>query len=183
MKFRVPTAVGQRAPSAVRQRVPGERVLAWMPVGESSLVATETALVLPAESPSSAPSGTPDALATDATRVPWDRVLRASWEPEIVEVTAQSAGGGRPAVYRVRIDTDPGVLPEVVRERVTASIVVQHHAVLDGDRGARFIARRVPGTTDLRWSVVFDPGLDPTDPALRDAADEVLTTLRTSLGI
>ena len=36
-----------RPPAEVRERVPGERVLAWMPVGESSLVATETTLVLP----------------------------------------------------------------------------------------------------------------------------------------
>ena len=165
-----------RTPAEVRERVPGERVLAWMAVGESSLVATDTALVLPEDDGVRRPAG-------DHLRVPWDRVLRASWEPEIVEVTAQPETGGRPVVHRVRIVGEPGVLPEVVRERVTSSIVVQHHAVLDGERGARFIARRVPGSTDLRWSVVFDPGLDPSDPALRAAADEILARLRTSLGI
>jgi hypothetical protein len=165
-----------RTPPEVRERVPGERVLAWMAVGESSLVATDTALVLPEDDPVRRP-------AAAALRVPWDRVLRASWEPEIVEVTAQPVTGGRPVVHRVRITGEPGVLPEVVRERVTSSIVVQHHAVLDGERGARFIARRVPGSSDLRWSVVFDAGLDPSDPALRTTADEILETLRSSLGI
>jgi hypothetical protein len=165
-----------RTPAEVRERVPGERVLAWMAVGESSLVATETALVLPEV------EGVRRA-ADAALRVPWDRVLRASWDPEIVEVTAQTETGGRPVVHRVRISGEPGALPEVVRERVTSSIVVQHHALLDGERGARFIARRVPGSTDLRWSVVVDAGLDPSDPALRAAADEILVTLRASLGI
>jgi hypothetical protein len=165
-----------RPPAEVRERVPGERVLAWMPVGESSLVATETTLVLPEDDGVRRTAG-PD------LRVPWDRVLRASWEPEIVEVTAQPESGGKPVVHRVRISGEPGVLPEVVRERVTSSLVVQHHARLDGERGARFIARRVPGTTDLRWAVVFDPGLDPADPLLRARADEVLAGLRTSLGV
>ena len=159
-----------RPPADVRARVPGERVLAWMAVGASSLVATDLALMLP--------NGAEGDL-----RVPWDRVLRASWEPEVFELTAQPVDGGRPVVTRVRIEGEPGVLPEVVRERVTASIVVQHHAVLDGERGARFIARRVPGSTDLRWSVVFDAGLDPADPQLRRSADDVLETLRTSLGV
>ena len=165
-----------RPPAEVRARVPGERVLAWMPVGESSLVATETTLVLPED----------DGVRRSARaelRVPWDRILRASWEPEIVEITAQPESGGRPVVHRVRISGEPGVLPEVVRERVTSSLVVQHHALLDGERGARFIARRVPDTTDLRWSVVFDTGLDPADPVLRARADEILTGLRSSLGV
>jgi hypothetical protein len=165
-----------RTPTEVRDRVPGERVLAWMPVGESSLVATDTALVLPEDDGRRRPAG-------PELRVPWDRVLRASWEPEIVEVTAQPESGGRPVVHRVRILAEPGVLPEVVRERVTSSIVVQHHALLEGERGARFVARRVPNSTDLRWSVVFDAGLDPADPELRSLADLVLGDLRASLGI
>lgn len=159
-----------RPPAEVRARVPDERVLAWMPVGTSSLVATESALLLPADG-------------DVEVRVPWDRVLRASWEPEILEVTAQPPQGGRPEVHRVRFVGDPGVLPEVVRERVTSSIVVQHHAELVGERGARFVARRVPGSTDLRWSVVFDTGLDPADPELRRRADEILADLRASLGV
>jgi hypothetical protein len=71
----------------------------------------------------------------------------------------------------------------VIRERVNASIVVQRRIELVGERGARFVARREPGTTDLRWSVVFDAGLDPSDPELRRRADEALAALRVSLGV
>ena len=155
-----------RAPAEVRAHAGGRRVLAWTTSSGAPLVATEHALVLP-----------------DGTDVPWDLVLRAHWEPEYVELTAQESAGGRPAVRRLLLDTAPGVLPEVVRERVTASIVVQHHVELVGERGARMVARRTADSTELRWSVVFDGGLDPTDPDLRRRADEALTALRTSLGV
>lgn len=159
-----------RAPAEVRARVPGDRVLAWCPSGTSSLVATEHALLLPEV----------DGV---ATRIPWDLVLRAAWQEREVEVTAQDAPGGRPVVHHIAVPEDPGALPEVVRERVNASIVVQHHVELVGERGARIIARRDPGSTELRWSVVFDSGLDPRDPQLRSKADAALAALRSSLGV
>ena len=159
-----------RAPAEVRARVPGERVLAWMPSGTSFLVATGSGLTLP--------DGEHEGL-----RVSWDLILRTVWEPDAVEVTAQESAGGRPVVHRVHIGGEPGALPEVVRERVTASIVVQHHVELIGERGARVVARRVEGETDLRWTVVFDAGLDPSDPQLRQAADDALDALRASLGV
>lgn len=158
-----------RPPAEVRQRVPGERVLAWLPCVGSSLVATETALVLPE--------------GVEPGRVDWDRVLRASWEATALLLTAQDPSGGRPAELRIPVPEDHGSLPEVVRERVKASIVVQHHVELHGEQCARLVARRTPGSTDLRWSVVFDPGLDPSDPELRARADEALAVLRGSLGV
>ncbi len=155
-----------RAPADVRAHAGGRRVLAWVLSDGSPLVATEHALVLPA-----------------GDDVPWDLVLRTSWEAETVEVVAQAAPGGRAVVRRLHLDADPGVLPQVVKERVTASIVVQHHVALRGDQGARMVARRDPASTDLRWSVVFDPGLDPSDPELRRLADLALAELRSSLGV
>ncbi|HET7901254.1 MAG TPA: hypothetical protein VFL59_08705 [Candidatus Nanopelagicales bacterium] len=158
-----------RPPAEVRARAQGERVLAWLPAVGSSLVATDRALVLPA--------------GVEPQRVPWDRVLHASWDPGSLRLTAQDPAGGRPTELRIPVPEDHGSLPEVVRERVKASIVVQHHVELHGEQGARLVARRTPGDTVLRWSVVFDPGLDPTDPALRARADEELARLRGSLGV
>jgi hypothetical protein len=45
------------------------------------------------------------------------------------------------------------------------------------------VARRAGDDAPVRWTVVFDSGLDPTDPALREAADEALARLRSALGI
>ena len=89
----------------------------------------------------------------------------------------------RPVSLRVPIEGDAGALPSVVKERVNASIVVSRHVELQGERGARLVARRTPGSSELRWSVVFDPGLDPADPDLRASADAALEALRGSLGV
>ena len=144
-------------------------MLAWLPSGASSLVATDVALLLPEGS--------------EPARVPWDLVLRAQWAEDSLDVTVQSGPGERPVVVHVPVTGDISTLAGVVRERVNASIVVQDHVTLSGTAGARVVARRVPGSTDLRWSVVFDPGLDPSDPALRAAADAALAELRASLGV
>jgi hypothetical protein len=158
-----------RPPAEIRARAGGERVLAWLPSGTSSLVATEVALLLPDGS--------------EPARVPWDLVLRAQWDEDGLDLTAQTGPGGRPVVVHVPVTGDIGTIAGVVRERVNASIVVQDRITLSGRAGARVVARRVPGSTDLRWSVVFDPGLDPGDPALRAAADAALAELRASLGV
>ena len=158
-----------RAPAEVRRRTDGRRVLAWAPSGTSSLVATEELLVLPE--------------GFDPSALGWDRILRVSWGTDVVEITAQPTPGAAPVVLRVHVVLGTGVLPAVVRERVNASIVVQHHVPLVGELGARVVARRTSGSDELRWSVVFDAGLDPADPGLRDQADSALAELRTSLGI
>ena len=157
-----------RTPSEVKERVPGERVLAWAPSGASSVVATDDALVLPA-------GAGPD-------RVPWDLVLRVSWEQGGFELVSQARAGAPADTTQVPVP-DPGALPGVIKERVNASIVVARYVQLVEEGGARIVARRTPGSSELRWSVVFDPGLDPRDPALRAAADDALAALRASLGV
>ena len=158
-----------RAPSEVRSRAAGERVLAWIPYGASSLVATDRSLLLPE--------------GTSPERVAWDLVLHAAWEPGRLALRVQEAPGAPSVALSLPVPEDLGSVPEVVAERVKASIVVSTHVELHGEQGARIVARRTPGSTDLRWSVVFDPGLDPADPALRARADAELERLRASLGI
>jgi hypothetical protein len=106
----------------------------------------------------------------------WDEVIRAAWDEPVLEL--QLAEGP----YRLLIER-PGNIPQVVNERVKASVVVQHHVPLRGERGVRIVARRRPGTTDVTWRVTFDAGLDPHDPQLRAEADHALQELRASLGL
>ncbi len=159
----------RRVPAELKSRAAGNRILAWAPSGSSWLAATEAALLLPD--------------GTEPAELSWDLILRVTWPSDLAEVTYQERAGGVPRTIKVPIQGEFEVLAAVVREQVMASIVVQHHVTVDGDRGARLVARRVPGETAFRWSVVFDSGVDSSDPVVRERVDAALSTLRTSLGV
>ncbi|GGK62753.1 hypothetical protein Sme01_04810 [Sphaerisporangium melleum] len=139
----------------------GERVLVHARTPDGGyVVATDRALRLPGEA-----------------ALPWYRVDRAMWDQQGLVVVGTD--GVR---HRVELP-DPGRLPEAVRERVTATILVNRHVRLGERGGVRLVARRVPGQETADWGFVFDPGLDPADPGLRAAAEQVLERLRRTLGV
>jgi len=160
----------RRTPAEVRGLVPrGERLLSWSrtfgAVGGYA-VASDTALYLPVPEP---------------LRLPWELVAKATWgDDAVLVVEGRVDPRGRDHVWRVRLD-DPGAFPTVVYERVTSSVVVSERVALEGDDGVRIVARRAGD--GVRWTVTFDPGLDPNDPDLRRRADEALAELRSTLGI
>lgn len=114
-------------------------------------------------------------------RLPWEEVLRASWEDPILEVVRLDGRGGT-ALLRITLDA-AGSVPQVVFDRVTATIVMQTRVDLIGKRGATLVARRVRETDEIRWEVVFDAGIDAANPEFRAKADEQLAWLRESVGI
>jgi hypothetical protein len=154
----------RRLPASVRTALAfeaGERVISHArgPEGEY-IVASTQALYLP-----------------DATRLPWHLMDKAVWDEEGVTVTMTDG-----ASHRVLLP-EPGLLPETVRERVTASIVASRRVQLDERGGVRLVARRVPGYDSPRWEFIFDPGLDSSDPGLRALAEQALEEVRRSLGV
>ncbi|MEV5751831.1 hypothetical protein AB0L00_28780 [Actinoallomurus sp. NPDC052308] len=137
----------------------GERVLA---VGGET-VASDAALYLP---------GT-----DEVTRLPWERVEQATWQDGVLAV--REVGGRRHTVPL----TEPGSVPETVRERVTATVVVSTHVKLPGG-GVRIVGRRPPRADgEVRWSFVFDRGLDPADPGLLAQAEQALEEIRRQTGL
>lgn len=137
----------------------GERVLA---IGGEA-VATDAALHL---------GGT-----EEATRLPWERVEQATWQDGVLIV--REVGGRR---HSLRLEK-PGSVPETVRERVTATVVVSQHVKLPGG-GVRIVGRRPPRADGaLRWAFVFDSGLDPADPGLRAQAEQALEEIRRQTGL
>ena len=152
---------------------PRERVLAAaVDSGDRWWVGTDRALHHPAP----ADASTEAAYAC----LPWQRIDKAEWdrEAEVLRLT-RTAPFGEPMPVTVVHLPDPGQLLPLLRERVTASIVVSQPVPLRGEASVRVMARRAPHTDDpLEWSLAFDEGLDPADPAVRSAAERALADVR-----
>lgn len=170
----------RRVPAEVRDVVPeGERLLAWSRVSPGGVaVATDAALYLPIDSTGARGAGE---AAPVGLRLAWDLVAKATFsDAAVLVVEGRPEPRARDRAWRVVLD-EPGSLPTVVYERVTSSVVVSERVALRGELGARFVARRAG--EGLRWTVTFDAGLDPGDPALRAEADAALAELRSTLGV
>lgn len=157
----------RRVPDAVRavELEPGERRVAWaLTAAGEPVVATDRGLV---------PPGRP--------RLDWTDVERAGWKrPDLtVSRVAPVEGGGEQVVLRLE---DEGDLPDVVRARVTGSVVWTSHTKLQPAGGVRVVGRRRVGSDDLEWQLVYDRGTDPEDPSVRAQAEQLLTSARRTIG-
>ena len=134
-------------------------------------------------------AGTRDAfyVATDGEtrRVPWEQVEAADWDRDTDTFRLSEVGTwGEQRPVHTAVLTDPGRLLELVRERVTASVVLQRHVPVAGRRGLRVIARRAPsGAGGVQWVYEYDEGLDPDDPTVRDIARTTLEAMRREVGL
>jgi hypothetical protein len=146
---------------------PGEKVLAW------------------AESDRGVVAGTRDALYVDGRRLPWEQVEAADWDSDTSRLRISEVGSwGEPRVEHDLVVEEPRRLLELVRERVTASVVLQRHVPLTGRRGLRVIARRAPrGDQPIAWFYEYDEGVDPDDPEVREAARAALAAARDEVGL
>ncbi len=143
---------------------PGERAVAWASCDGGHLLATDRALwTVPA---GAAPSP-----------VHWDEIDRASWRDPVL--TVHELATGRRTEHRL---TDPQRVPETLRERVTASIVVTRTHRLRSGGGVRIAGRRRAGEDAIRWVVVFERDSDAADARARAEAEQVLAATRADIG-
>lgn len=133
-------------------------------------------------------AGTRDAFyigTAPITRVPWQQVAAADWDRDdaVFRLSLVGSWGEEKVVHSYGL-TEPGRLLELVRERVTASIVLQRHVPLAGRRGVRVIGRRpARGIGEIEWFFEYDEGVDPADPAVRDASGSALAAARADVGL
>lgn len=149
----------------------GERPLAWASDGESLwYVGTHRALHICTEG--------------DCRRLPWETVERAEWDndAEHLEVVELADFGAAKPIHRAALQ-DHGRLLQLVRERITASVVISNFVPVQGKRGITVVARRAPHSDGpLRWSVVVDRHLDETSPRVVAAAEHGLARARAEVG-
>jgi hypothetical protein len=119
----------------------------------------------------------------DWRRLPWENLERATWDRDNDQlIVVETADFGEPEpTYRAAL-TEPQRLLELIRERVTASIVVKVFEPVQGKRGVTVSGRRSPHSDDqLAWSVLIDPGLDETSEPVRAAARRAFDAARSEL--
>jgi hypothetical protein len=151
----------------------GERLLAWAPVAGGQWVA-----------------GTRDALYLPGGRLPWEEIEAADWDHELARLRVAEVGQwGLPRVeHALMLDAsapyDTDRLLQLVRERVTASVLLVRHVPITGKRGVRVVARRAPsGRSEVHWVYEYDAGVDPTDPVVQAAASAALDSARADVGL
>lgn len=129
--------------------------------------------------------GTRDALHVGDRRIPWEEVEAADWDRDESVLRVSEVGSwGETRVEHALVLEEPGRMLELIRERVTASVVLQRHVPVEGRRGLRVIARRAPrGDRPIAWFFEYDEGVDPGDPAVRSAANAALASLRAEVGV
>jgi hypothetical protein len=150
----------------------GERVLAGAQARDGAwLLASRDALVLVSS-------------AAEPVRIPWERVERADWDRDQDRLVVTEVGEyGELQPRHVYALDHPGLLLDVLRERVTASVVLQRHVPVQGRRGLFVVARRPPtGDGPISWAYEFQAGVDPHDPEVAAAAEAGLRRAAEELG-
>lgn len=110
--------------------------------------------------------------------VGWHEVASGGWDAETSRLRWRLDDG---TLEDVLLD-EPGSLPDLFRERVDASIVVQERFELNRGRSVMIVARRpLDGDAHLLWTVTRHGG--SFDTAQADQADAELARLRAEYDI
>ncbi len=115
--------------------------------------------------------------------LPWEQVEAADWDRDSGRLRVSEVGdyGQRRASYSFDMD-EPRLLLQLVRERVTNSVVLQRRVTVRGRQGFLVIARRNPAGGELAWMHEYDAGVDPTDPEVQRLAEAALREARAEVG-
>jgi bifunctional DNA-binding transcriptional regulator/antitoxin component of YhaV-PrlF toxin-antitoxin module len=147
---------------------PGERLLALATdPDDRPVVATDRDLLLQRRPPG-------------YERIGWECVDKATFDDGVLRLVGV---GSDQQPFRLRVAlTETGSLPQVVRDRVTSSIVLSQHIALEGELGVRVTARRRAQELALRWRYRLDDGLDDS-PEIRARAETALAQVRRESGL
>jgi hypothetical protein len=118
-----------------------------------------------------------------AVQIPWETVEDAAWKQDDARLRFTETGQyGEPRpTYSFEVE-DPALLLQLVRERVTASVVLQRRVPVRGKLGLTVIARRSPVGGPVAWMHAYDAGLDPNDPEVAAVADRALEQAQAEVG-
>jgi hypothetical protein len=165
----------------------GDKVLAHTGAADGTwLLGTRSGLVIvgasSAEPPASVESGPSDG---PVETIRWEQVETADWNRDEERFRIAEVGEfGQPRPVHEFTLSNPGRLLQLIRERVTASVLLQRRVELPGSRsGLTVVARRSPHRDgEISWAVEYDVGVDPADPAVVEVATAGLRAAQDEVG-
>ncbi|NHA68434.1 hypothetical protein [Phycicoccus flavus] len=150
----------------------GDRLLAWAANDRGTTVVAgrhHVHVVAP---------GSDAALQVRLSR-PWHLVDAGTWSAE-GRLTVTWVDGHPP----LRVDlAEPGMLPETVRERVQASVVLAETVDLGPRRTAKVVVRRDLATGALLSQAVLGAGVRSSDPGVAEQVRAGLARVREQVGL
>jgi hypothetical protein len=148
---------------------PGERVLSWGSEESSgtTVVATNHRLVAVRDGE----------VVVDR---PWHEVDAGAWSSELGQLTVTWVDGARPSQWTVGTTS---LLPETLRERVQASVVLSQRVEVGPRRTARAAIRQDLAGGGLVEQVVLGRGVRADDAEVAAQAQGALAYLREQVGL
>ena len=162
----------ERLPPEVRQAIDlgsGERVLSWAREGGSGTTVVATNHRLYAV----------DAAGTCSLNRPWHEVDGGTWSAELTQLSVTWVDGSKPSQWVLGATT---LLPETLRERVQASVVLAQRIELGPRRWAKAVLRQELATGDLIEQVVQGRGVRDDDAEMTARTEAALAYLREQVG-
>ncbi|MGB5952872.1 MAG: hypothetical protein WBG57_10235 [Ornithinimicrobium sp.] len=114
---------------------------------------------------------------------PWHQVGTGAWDPESGTLSLTWIDSNRAVQWSMRTETGPGRIPEVFRERVSASVVRAREIKLGPQRSARVTVRMVLSTRELVDQVSWGRGSSNADQELAAEVDRARAEVRAEVGL
>ena len=111
---------------------------------------------------------------------PWHMVDTGSWDDVAHLLTVQWVDRAPATVWELE---ELGTFPQVLRERVQASVVLADEVDLWPKRRARVVVRKELATGALLSQTILGKGVRSTDPGVREETGAALDRLREQVGL
>lgn len=121
----------------------------------------------------------PDGLVVALSR-PWHLVDAGTWDGDTTTLTVTWVDGQPPARF---VLSEPGMLPETLRERVQASVVYAEAVDLGNRRSAKVVVRKDLATGRLLSQAILPKGVRGTDEGVGERVRAGLARVREQVGL
>ena len=181
LKRRAPRAELPAAVVKALELAKGERVLAFAVDDNTGSYVVATTYALAVLTSTELTSTAVISTAERTVRRRWLSVDAGSWEPETATLTVTWADARRAGQWSFR--DQPTLLPEALRERVQASVVISTRLTLGDRRTGRVAIRQDFATRELIPQTILGRYARADDPEVRAHVEAALAHLRDQVGL